>query len=116
MSTERQDYSPVNQAAAIKAYAAEHGMTLVRTYCDEGRSGLRPKGREALQRLICDIQQGHPGFEAILVLDVSRWERFQNADEAAYYKFLCLRHGVRLPYVAEPFESDSTPLSAVLKG
>jgi DNA invertase Pin-like site-specific DNA recombinase len=116
MSTERQEYSPVNQAAAIKAYAADHGMTLVRTYCDEGRSGLRLKGREALQQLIYDIQQGHPGFEAVLVLDVSRWGRFQNADESAYYEFLCLRHGVRLLYVAEAFESDGTPLSAVLKG
>ncbi len=116
MSTERQEYSPINQAAAIKVYAADHGMTLVRTYCDEGRSGLRLKGREALQRLIQDIQRGHPGFEAVLVLDVSRWGRFQNADESAYYEFLCLRHGVRLLYVAESFESDGTPLSAVLKG
>lgn len=116
MSTERQEYSPANQAAAIEAYAAEHDMTLVRTYCDEGRSGLRLQGREALQRLIRDIKQGHPGFEAVLVLDVSRWGRFQNADESAYYEFLCLRHGVRLLYVAEPFQSDGTPLSAVLKG
>jgi DNA invertase Pin-like site-specific DNA recombinase len=116
MSTERQEYSPVNQAAAIEAYAAEHGMTLVRTYCDEGRSGLRLEGRAALKKLIHDIQQGHPGFEAVLVLDVTRWGRFQNADESAYYEFLCLRHGVRLLYVAESFESDGTPLSAVLKG
>jgi DNA invertase Pin-like site-specific DNA recombinase len=116
MSTERQEYSPANQAAAIKAYAAEHDMTLVRTYCDGGRSGLRLQGREALQRLIRDIKQGHPGFEAVLVLDVSRWGRFQNADESAYYEFLCLRHGVRLLYVAEPFQSDGTPMSAVLKG
>jgi hypothetical protein len=50
------------------------------------------------------------------VLDVSRWGRFQNADEAAFYEYLCLRNGVRLVYVAEPFESDGTPLSAVLKG
>lgn len=116
MSTERQEYSPLNQAAAIQAYAAAHGMSLVRTYCDQGRSGLRLEGREALQRLIRDIQQGHPGFEAVLVLDVSRWGRFQNADESAYYEFLCLRHGVRLLYVAEPFGAAAEPLSAVLKG
>lgn len=91
-------------------------MTPVRTYCDEGRSGLRLQGREALQRLIRDIQRRHPGFEAVLVLDVRRWGRFQNADGSAYCEFLCLRHGVRLLYVAEPFQSDGTPLSAVLKG
>jgi DNA invertase Pin-like site-specific DNA recombinase len=116
MSTEKQEYSPTNQAAAIGAYAAEHDMAVVRTYCDEGRSGLRFKGREALQQLIEDIQRGHTGFEAVLVLDVSRWGRFQNADESAFYEYLCLRNGVRLIYVAEPFESDGTPLSAVLKG
>jgi len=116
MSTERQEYSPANQAAAIESYAEAHGMAIVRTYCDEGRSGLRLQGRIALQQLIKDIQQGHPGFEAVLVLDVSRWGRFQNADEAAFYEYLCLRSGVRLVYVAEPFESDGTPLSAVLKG
>jgi DNA invertase Pin-like site-specific DNA recombinase len=116
MSTERQEYSPVNQAAAIKAYAAEHGMAIVRSYCDEGRSGLHFKGRMALQRLIEDIQQGHPGFEAVLVLDVTRWGRFQNADEAAFYEYLCLRNGVRLVYVGETFESDNSPLSSMLKG
>lgn len=116
MSTERQEYSPVNQAAAIAAYAAAHSMTIVRTYCDEGRSGLHLKGRIALQRLIEDIQHGRPGFEAVLVLDVSRWGRFQNADEAAFYEYLCLRNGVRLVYVGETFESDNSPLSSILKG
>lgn len=115
MSTEHQEYSPANQAEAIASYAVGHGMAIVRTYCDEGRSGLRLKGRLALQQLIKDIQSGHPGYEAVLVLDVSRWGRFQNADEAAFYEYLCLRHGVRLVYVAEPFESDGTPLTAVLK-
>lgn len=89
-------------------------MAIVRTYCDKGRSGLRLQGRIALQQLIEDIQRGHPGFDAVLVLDVSRRGRFQNADEAAFYEYLCIRHGVRLVYVAEPFESDDTPLSAVL--
>jgi DNA invertase Pin-like site-specific DNA recombinase len=116
MSTERQEYSPMNQAAAIEAYAAGHAMVIVRTYCDEGRSGLHFKGRMALQRLIEDIQQGHPGFDAVLVLDVSRWGRFQNADEAAFYEYLCLRHGVRLVYVGETFESDNSPLSSMMKG
>jgi DNA invertase Pin-like site-specific DNA recombinase len=115
MSTERQEYSPANQAAAIDAYAKAHNMAIVHSYCDEGRSGLRLQGRVALQQLIADIQRGHPGFEAVLVLDVSRWGRFQNADEAAFYEYLCLRNGVRLVYIAEPFESDGTPLSAVLK-
>lgn len=116
MSTERQIYSPANQAAAIAEYAQARGMQVVRTYSDEGRSGVRLEGRRALQRLLEDVQTGGAGFEAVLVLDVTRWGRFQNADEAAFYEFLCLRHGVRVIYVAEPFEADGSPLSSVLKG
>ncbi len=40
MSTEHQQYSIDNQAAAIQEYAREHGFTVVRTYEDPGRSGL----------------------------------------------------------------------------
>ncbi|SEM54313.1 Site-specific DNA recombinase [Luteibacter sp. UNCMF331Sha3.1] len=116
MSTEKQIYSPVNQAAAIAQYARANGMKVVRTYSDEGRSGVRLEGRRALQRLLEDVQAGAAEFEAVLVLDVSRWGRFQNVDEAAFYEFLCLRHGVKVVYVAEPFAADSSPLSAMLKG
>lgn len=116
MSTEKQLYSPANQATAIAQYARENRMTVVRTYSDEGRSGVRLEGRRALQRLLEDVQTGAAEFEAVLVLDVSRWGRFQNADEAAFYEFLCLRHGVRVIYVAEPFTEDGSPLSTVLKG
>lgn len=115
MSTERQEYSPTNQLAAIHRYADAHGMTVVRTYQDLGKSGLAVDGREALQRLLRDVQNGHPGYEAVLVLDVTRWGRFQNADESAFYEYLCLRHGVRVIYVAETFTDDPTPLGALVK-
>ena len=45
MSTDFQRYSIENQAAAIAAYAQQKRFTIVRTYVDEGRSGLRIKGR-----------------------------------------------------------------------
>jgi DNA invertase Pin-like site-specific DNA recombinase len=41
MSTDHQKYSTQNQAEAIAAYAARRELTIVRTYADEGRSGLR---------------------------------------------------------------------------
>lgn len=115
MSTERQEYSPANQLAAIHRYADAHGMTVVRTYQDLGKSGLAVDGREALLRLLTDVQNGHPGYDAVLVLDVTRWGRFQNSDEAAFYEYLCLRHGVRVIYVAETFTDDPTPLGALVK-
>ena len=40
MSTDHQQYSTDNQAEAITRYAEQHGMVIVRTYADEGKSGL----------------------------------------------------------------------------
>ena len=85
MSTEHQRYSTENQADAIRQYADRRGLRVVRTYADEGKSGLRLDGRDALKRLIEDVQGGKADFTTILVYDVSRWGRFQDADESAYY-------------------------------
>src|SRR6185437_426363 len=82
---------------------------------DEGRSGLRLEGRDALKSLIHDVQSGSPGFSAILVYDVSRWGRFQDADEAAHYEYLCKSAGITVHYCAEQFENDGTPFSAIVK-
>jgi hypothetical protein len=43
MSTEHQKYSTENQAAAIAEYADLHGMRIVKTYEDSGKSGLISK-------------------------------------------------------------------------
>ena len=40
MSTEHQQYSTENQADIIREYAARRGIEIVRTYADEGKSGL----------------------------------------------------------------------------
>ena len=89
MSTDQQVYSPQNQKAAIQEYAAAHGFEIVRTYEDDAKSGLVFKHRAALRRLLQDVLSGEAEFEAVLVYDVSRWGRFQDADDAACYEFLC---------------------------
>src|SRR5271165_1279586 len=75
--------STENQAEIIAQYAARRGFEIVRTYEDAGKSGLRLDGRLSLQRLIADVRSGSTDFEAVLVYDVSRWGRFQDADESA---------------------------------
>jgi len=115
MSTDHQKYSTENQAEAIAEYARLRGMEIVRTYADEGKSGLSIGGRDALRRLIDDVEARHADFEALLVYDVSRWGRFQDADESAYYEYLCRRAGVRIIYCAEPFENDGTPVATIVK-
>jgi DNA invertase Pin-like site-specific DNA recombinase len=73
MSSDHQKYSIANQSLANHAYAAARGLTIVRTYADEGRSGLDIGGRKALKQLIADVQPGSADFKTILVYDVSRW-------------------------------------------
>jgi DNA invertase Pin-like site-specific DNA recombinase len=116
MSTEHQKYSTENQAEAIRQYAARRGIEIARTYADEGKSGLRLDGRDALKGLIDDVQSGKADFATILVYDVSRWGRFQDADESAYYEYICKRAGISVQYCAEQFENDGSPVSTIVKG
>lgn len=58
------------------------------TYGDQSKSGLDIGGREAFQHLITQVQDSHATFDIILVLDVTRWGRFQDADESVYYEYI----------------------------
>ncbi len=115
MSTEHQQYSTENQADAILEYAQRRGFRIVKTYADEGRSGLRIEGRDALKQMIEDANSGKAEYEAILVYDVSRWGRFQDSDESAYYEYICKRAGIQVYYCAEQFENDGSPTSTIIK-
>lgn len=115
MSTEHQNYSTENQADAIRRYADRHGFEIVRTYRDDGKSGLRLKGRPALQQLIADARNKVCDFDHVLIYDVSRWGRFQDADEGAYYEFACTTAGLTVHYCAELFENDGSLLGSILK-
>ena len=116
MSTDHQKYSTENQAEAIQQYAAQRNIEIVRTYADEGKSGLRLDGRDALKQLIEDVQDRRVDFTTILVYDISRWGRFQDADESAYYEYICKRAGISVQYCAEQFENDGSPVSTIVKG
>lgn len=115
MSTEHQQYSTDNQAARIAIYAEKHGLEIVKTYADEGKSGLNIKGRPALLALLDDIESGSAEFEVLLVYDVSRWGRFQDPDEAASYELRCRSRGVRVLYPGEEWENDGSIGSSIIK-
>jgi len=83
MSTEHQQYSTENQADKIREYARVQGIEIVRTYADDGKSGLNIGGRKSLQQLLGCVDAGAIDFKLVLVYDVSRWGRFQDPDEAA---------------------------------
>lgn len=115
MSTDRQVYSTEGQAAAIAVYAFQRDIDVVRTYKDEGRSGLSLHGRKGLQQLLEDVQSARADFSLILVYDVSRWGRFQDIDESAHYEFICKQAGLKVLYCAEQFDNDDSMMSAILK-
>jgi DNA invertase Pin-like site-specific DNA recombinase len=115
MSTDYQKYSIENQSEAMRAYAACHGMEIVRTYADKGKSGLKLAGRNDLKRLLADVLSGSADFSVILVYDVSRWGRFQDADESAHYEYICKQAGFSVHYCAEQFENDGSLFAAIVK-
>ena len=116
MSNEHQQYSTSNQMDAIREYAKHRGMEIIKEYSDEGKSGLNIQGRDSLAQMIKDVQSGAVKFTCILVYDVSRWGRFQDADESAYYEYICRQAGVSVHYCAEQFENDGSPVSTIVKG
>src|ERR1022692_4683307 len=115
MSTEHQQYSTENQLDRVKEYATRRGMEIVRVFADEGKSGLSIKGRESLRGMIAEVENGKADFKAILAYDVSRWGRFQDADESGYYEYICKRAGINVHYCAEQFENDGSPTSNIIK-
>ena len=115
MSTDNQRYSTQNQAAAVAVYAAQHGLVIVRTYADEGRSGLSIHRRDGLIELIENVRSGRADFDHILVYDVSRWGRFQDVDESAYYEFTCRQAGIKVCYCAEEFDNDGSVIASIVK-
>jgi DNA invertase Pin-like site-specific DNA recombinase len=115
MSTEHQQYSIENQSDVIREYADKNGFEIIRTFEDSGKSGLRIQGRDALKHLLDVVRSGKADFEAILVLDVTRWGRFQDADESAYYEYICKSAGITVHYCAEQFANDGTVGSTIIK-
>ena len=93
MSTELQVESPENQERAIRAYATEYGIEIVKTYVDPGVSGITER-REEFQALIDDVEQGRNAYTIVLYLDASRWGRFLDSREAEYHRMRLERKNV----------------------
>jgi len=115
MSTDHQQYSTENQRAAIQRFADAHGIAIVRSFIDEGKSGVVIKRRYALQELLRTVESGKAEFSTIIVYDVTRWGRFLEPDEGAYYEFRCVLANIRVQYCAEQFPTDNPPMTAVMK-
>lgn len=116
MSSRPQDHSIEHQCDRLYEYAQERGIEIVKMYADAGKSGLRINNRDGLRELIEDVQAHTTDFDSVLVYDVSRWGRFQDVDEGAYYEYICRQAGIQVLYCAEQFENDGSALASMLKG
>jgi DNA invertase Pin-like site-specific DNA recombinase len=116
MSTDVQNHSISHQLESIHAYAAVNGLVISRVFVDEGRSGLSLVYRPGLQALLAVAVDTARDFSVIVVYNVSRWGRFQDVDESAYYEYMCRRAGVSIMCCAEHFVDDGSPFHAMMKG
>lgn len=109
----RQADSIAAQHTLLTKYATDHGHLVVDDTSFSDNASGRTARREGFQRLITTVQNGAP-FEAVLVRDVSRWGRFENVDESAFWEFYLSTHGVKVIYVEESF-TDGDPYVAIQK-
>ena len=114
-ATEQQQYSTANQSDKIRDYASKRGILIIKTYSDEGKSGLSIFGRTGLQKLLSDVDSGRADFNLILVYDISRWGRFLDPGEGADYEDICRRAGIEVIYCAEQCGDDSASVSTIVR-
>lgn len=105
---DRQENSVEIQQDQVRAFAAEHGIEIIKEFADRGKSGLSVEGRDSFNEMIHEyVEAGKDDFEYVLVLDVSRWGRFQETDMSAYYTGLCLQHGKQVVFTTIGFPKEN---------
>ena len=113
---DQQENSILNQRKAIDAFAERHDISIVKYLVDDGISGLTMEKRDAFKELINEyVIAGKMEFTLILVLDVTRWGRFQDIDESAHLEYICRKHGKEIIYITEAFKNDNSIMDAVIK-
>ena len=92
-----QENSVEIQQDNIRSFAKQYDLEIIHEFADRGKSGLNAEGRPAFTEMM-DWVRTRQDFAYVLVLDVSRWGRFQDLDLSAMYKAECGRHGKQVIY------------------
>jgi DNA invertase Pin-like site-specific DNA recombinase len=114
-ATEHHKYSTDTQSEKLRDYASKRDIEIVQTYSDVGKSGLSIFGRTGFQKLLSDVDSGRADFNLILVYDISRWGRFLDPGEGAYYEDICKRADIEVTYCAAPCGDDSASVSTIVR-
>lgn len=113
---DKQENSVAIQRSHTQKFAKENQIEIIHEEADEGKSGLsaqRPAFNRLFENLI--INPKAPMFQYVFVYDVSRWGRFQNQDESAFWEFLCQKHGKEVIYVSRGFPKEENALISHLQ-
>lgn len=100
------------QEELIRKYAQEHDYELIRISADKA-SGRQIAGRDSFLELLKAVDK--EDFEKILVRDVTRWGRFDDVDESAYWEYYCKLRGKQVVYIEEDFKNDNSLYDALIK-
>ena len=101
-ATELRGESLQRQLEAVLRYAREHEMHVIRFYCDECGSGFRIDNRPGLAQLFRDVASDACDFDAVLLLDPSRWGRFPFAHDVITGEFARANSAVEIHYCLDP--------------
>lgn len=106
---DRQKNSVEIQCDQVRAWAVANQVEIVQEFADRGKSGLTAEGRPAFTEMM-ELVRSKADFTKVLVLDVSRWGRFQDIDLSAQYSAECKQHGKEVVYVNLGIENDGSPV------
>jgi len=104
-----QENSVEIQQDNVRAFADRHDIEIINEFADRGKSGLNAEGRPAFNEMMAWVRT-RDDFALILVLDVSRWGRFQDTDLSAHYESLCTQQGKQVIYTNIGFTRDEDRL------
>ena len=105
---DRQENSIEIQQDQVRKFATDNGLEIIREFADKGKTGLCVEGRDAFNEMLHEYVEGEKEeFSFVLVLDVSRWGRFQETDLSAYYTGICLNHGKQVVYTTIGFPKEN---------
>ncbi len=110
---DKQDFSVPLQRERTEKFAAENGIEIIHEEKDEGVSGLtanRPGFKRLFEQWVTNPNA--PAFQFVIILDETRWGRFQDLDEAATYRRLCTKHGKELIRVMRGITAEKDRLAS----
>lgn len=113
---DRQENSIPIQSDQVREFARKHGLEIIQEFKDHGKSGLSTESRDAFIDMIDNWVKKRDDFRFVLVLDVSRWGRFQDIDLSATYSSECTKNGKLVVYTSIGFPKENDLAYSVIIG